>query len=94
MDNKLRARRTVVIIGVGVFLISSELLAFGLLHHFLDGFAHGVGTLAERATGVVQIVSAASKLTTLETQQLANQQGGSDATPPEEIKFKLLGMSN
>jgi hypothetical protein len=64
LDNKLRARRTVVIIGVGVFLISSELLVFRSLHHLLDGIAHGVGILAQRATGVVQIVSAASKLTT------------------------------
>lgn len=30
----------------------------------------------------------------IETPHLANQQGGQDATPQEEIKFRLLRMSN
>ena len=63
MDNKLRIRRVFVIVGIGAFLISSELLVFRSLNHSLEGFAHGMGTLFQRATVVVDLVSAASKLT-------------------------------
>jgi hypothetical protein len=63
LDNRLRARRILVIVGIGTFLISSELLVFRSLNHFLDEFAHGMGTLVQRATVVVNVVSAASKLT-------------------------------
>jgi hypothetical protein len=63
LDIKLRIRRVLVIVGIGVFLISSELLVFRSLNHFLEGFADGMGTLFQRATVVVELVSAASKLT-------------------------------
>src|SRR2546428_713617 len=63
LDNRLRAR-ILVIVGIGVLLISSELLAVRSLNHFLDGFAHSMGTLIQRTAVVVDIVSAASKLTT------------------------------
>ncbi len=62
LGNRLRARRILVIVGIGTFLISSELLVFRSLNHFLDGFTHGMGTLVQRATVVVDVVSAASKL--------------------------------
>jgi hypothetical protein len=63
LDNKLRIRRVLVIVGIGAFLISSELLVFRSLNHSLEGFADGLGTLFQRATVVVDLVSAASKLT-------------------------------
>jgi hypothetical protein len=63
LDSKLRIRRFVVIVGIGAFLISSELLVFRSLNHSLEGFADGLGTLFQRATVVVDLVSAASKLT-------------------------------
>jgi hypothetical protein len=63
LDNRLRARRILVIVGIGTFLISSELLVFRSLNQFLDGFAHGMGTLVQRSTVVLDVVSAASKLT-------------------------------
>jgi len=52
-----------VIVGIGAFLISSELLAFRSLNHSLEEFADGMGTLFQRATVAVDLVSAASKLT-------------------------------
>jgi len=52
-----------VIVGIGAFLISSELLAFRSLNHSLEGFADVLGTLFQRATVVVDLVSAASKVT-------------------------------
>jgi hypothetical protein len=63
LDNKLRIRRVFVIVGIGALLISSELLAFRSLNHLLEGFADGLGTLSQRVTVVVGLVSAASKLT-------------------------------
>ena len=63
MDNKLRIRRVLVIVGIGAFLISSEFLVFRSLNHSLEQFANGMGTLFQRATVVVDLVSAASKLT-------------------------------
>ena len=63
MDNRLRARRILVIVGIGTFLISTELLVFRSLNHFLDGFDLGMRTLVQRATVVVEVVSASSKLT-------------------------------
>jgi hypothetical protein len=62
LDNKLRIRRILVIVGIGAFLITSELLVFRSLNHFLNGFAHGTGTLFQRTAVVVGLVSAASKL--------------------------------
>jgi hypothetical protein len=63
LDNKLYARRIFIIVGIGILLISAELLAFRSLNHAMDGFARGMGTLFQRATVVVDVVSAASKLT-------------------------------
>ena len=48
--------------GIGTFLISTELLVFRSLNHFLDGFAHGVGTLIQRANVIVDVVSAARQV--------------------------------
>ena len=62
MDNKLRIRRFLVLVGVSAFLISSELLALRSLNHSLEGFADGLRTLFQRATVVVDLVSAASKV--------------------------------
>ena len=62
MDNKLRIRRVLVIVGIGAFLISSELLVFRSLNHSLEGFADVLGTLFQRVTVVVDLVSAASKV--------------------------------
>jgi hypothetical protein len=64
LNSTLNARRIVVIIGIGVFLISSELLAFRSLKQSVDGFAQAVGTVAQRAAGFLGFVSALSKLTT------------------------------
>jgi len=63
LNNKLRIRRVLVIVGIGALLISSELLVFHSLNHSLERFADGLGTLFQRATVVVDLVSAASKLT-------------------------------
>jgi len=58
----LRSRRMLVIVVIGAFLISAELLAFRSLNHSLDKFAHSTGTLFQRLNVAVDVVSAASKL--------------------------------
>ena len=63
LNNKLRVRRIFIIVGMEMFLISSELLAFRSLNHFSDGFPHLVGTLLQRLAVVADVVSAASKQT-------------------------------
>jgi hypothetical protein len=57
-----RRRRILVIIGIGAFLISAELLVFRSLNRSLDKFAHGMGTLFQTLNLAVNFVSAASKL--------------------------------
>jgi hypothetical protein len=62
MDNKLRIRRALVLLGAGAFLVSAGLLFFRSLNRSLDGIAHSVETLFERATAVVDLVSAVARL--------------------------------
>jgi hypothetical protein len=57
------ARRLLIITAIGIFLIGSEVLAFHALDRSLERFAHNMGTLFERASATVELVSAASKLT-------------------------------
>ena len=56
-----RARRILVIVGIGAFLISADLLALRSLKQSLDGFARSTGTLFQRLNAAVGVVSAASK---------------------------------
>jgi hypothetical protein len=81
----LRSRRTLFIIGIGALLISSELLVFHSLNSSLNGFAHFLGTLAQKTAGVVDLASAAAKLAPNAT----------DANGPlhaEDIKSKSLSL--
>ena len=88
MDNRLRARRILVIVGIGTFLVSSELLVFRSLNHFLDGFAYGMETLVQRATVIVVVVSAAPKL----TPQRASRQPSPDSG--QQVSFRVIRISN
>jgi len=86
LDNKLRIRR---ILGMGAFLISSELLFFRSLNQSLDRFAHGMGTLFQRATEVIGLVSAATKPT---TRPNTGQSGGTVSAHPKA--YPLSTWSN
>jgi len=55
------SQRIFTIVGVGTLLVASELLAFGSLNNFSNGFAHGLQTLVQRSRVVLDVVSAASK---------------------------------
>ena len=56
-----RARRMLVIVGIGAFLISGELLTFRSLNQSLDEFAHSMGNLLQRLNIAVGVVSAVTK---------------------------------
>jgi hypothetical protein len=58
------SQRILTIVGVGALLIGSELLAFRSLNNSVNGVANGLRTLMQRSSAVLDIVSAASKLTT------------------------------
>ena len=60
LDPAPRFRRILIIVGIGAFLVSAELLAFRSLNRSLDRFAKAMETL-QRLGVALNLVSAASK---------------------------------
>src|SRR5260370_12672739 len=57
-----RSKRLFIILVTGSFLVALELLGFSALNRTMGQFAHSLGILFERAGSLVDLVSAASRL--------------------------------
>lgn len=57
-----RTKRILVILGTGGCLIAFELLAISEFHRAMKRMADGMGTATQRAAGLVEVVSAAERL--------------------------------